>query len=329
MTRTCWLHIGTHKTGTTTIQTAFRGYRDSGLVYLPMRNANHTVYMVSLFHSAPEKVYRELRKVRFAPDVTRKRQSLKTKLERILQSDRRDVIISSEGMSTPHAPLDPADIMAFLSPFFDRVRVIVYLREPRAFTTSLVLQRIKSRPRPFEPDKVNVAYRMRLQPWLETVGRENMEIRLFDRAAFKDEDLLTDFASVVGATGRLRRTSSSNTSPSAEAAALANYVLRNDETQLRWLKAREALKYPGQPLALDPDMLDRRIAAQKDAIAYAEDLLGRAFPAYRLPEEAVIVRDDASLQALAEQHLPAFRRRMWPRVARAMPLSVLRFYRMW
>ncbi len=45
-----WLHIGTHKTGTTAIQTGLKSFDNGVTRYARMGSANHTAVMSALFN---------------------------------------------------------------------------------------------------------------------------------------------------------------------------------------------------------------------------------------------------------------------------------------
>jgi len=53
VTRTLNLHIGLHKTGSTSIQRAFRDFREGDLWYAPLRPANQSMPLVTLFGDDP------------------------------------------------------------------------------------------------------------------------------------------------------------------------------------------------------------------------------------------------------------------------------------
>ena len=54
--RTCYLHVGMPKTGSTSIQIAFRSYDDGSLAYAKMRAMNHSGSVAMTFASRPDLV---------------------------------------------------------------------------------------------------------------------------------------------------------------------------------------------------------------------------------------------------------------------------------
>ena len=98
---TCIIHVGMHKTGTTSIQQSLNGYSDDEFYYARLgQGANHSLPMFSLFSPAPEE-YR----IHRANGIRGKRLKdhidlLRLDLERsITEANGRSMIISGEAIA--------------------------------------------------------------------------------------------------------------------------------------------------------------------------------------------------------------------------------------
>ncbi|MCL9820692.1 hypothetical protein NCR96_02870 [Helicobacter sp. 14348-15] len=197
---TAYVHIGTVKTGTTSIQTFLVKNRE----LLRKQKYFHPHYCSGienwkLFHLA--KATQEVKQERFEGF----RQSL---LKRLVDEV---IIFSSECFHEFF--YNQTEIFEFkkvlLSLGFNKVFIVIYLREPFELVTSFynteLLLRRKERYELFEKWENAIQYglhiadhRKSLQNWEEIFGKENLIVRLFDKNEFKDGDLLKDFVDAIG-----------------------------------------------------------------------------------------------------------------------------------
>ncbi|CAM2981271.1 hypothetical protein [Helicobacter burdigaliensis] len=200
-----YVHIGTVKTGTTTIQsfldknrkilrksdyyypTCFTGLKAWELAGITKRD--------NLLYSTEEKRLSRI-------DV------LKKNLQDIKEQK---VILSSECfqemIQTKEGVKELKEVLLNIG--FSRIAIIIYLREPfdlavSFYNTELLLNREK-RYKLFENVASAVDYgkficnhKQTLQWWGEVFGKENLIVRLFDKNEFKNGDLLKDFVDAIG-----------------------------------------------------------------------------------------------------------------------------------
>ncbi len=83
----------------------------------------------------------------------------------------------------------------------------MYVRDPYEFATSAFLQRLKSGSTLDNPRRrlPLPEYRNKLQPYIDAFGRENVDIRIFDRRRFIGGDLISDFLAAIGEPPELAR----------------------------------------------------------------------------------------------------------------------------
>ena len=210
--RTIYLHIGTEKTGTTTLQSMFSVNRPllarSGILYpttpgnmnhvglpifaLPQANRPGLYSMLQLFTPGDVEAYRN----RFAADFG-------AELER---SACKDVILSSEHLSSRLRPPPMIRrLIDLLSKLADVIKVVVYLRPQHELAPSSYSTNVKSgSDKPFRtPESANeyfYNYDLLTRNWERHVGRENVVARIFSRSAFKNGSLVADIFDAMSLT---------------------------------------------------------------------------------------------------------------------------------
>ncbi len=296
--RTCFLHIGMNKSGSTSIQHAFRGYRDRALEYLQLQewaapfkdNGNHSRHIQMRFgrklspklFSSPDPAEQRLERERLARDF-----------DAGVASAAGSVIISGETMVDMRSEEIATEIAQYLRDRFDHVQGIVYVRDPSGYMKSLLQQSI--RVRPLEPGMGLGAhypgYRRRFVPWERALGQGNLSYIPFDNAAFPEGDLLLDFARRTGIPDRFARKRGAfrqtNVSLSAEAvAALARYRMSHGArpphgpgraADIRLVSG--LMELGSSRFALAAEAIAPVLESHRKDLDWIESRLGRSFPA--------------------------------------------------
>jgi hypothetical protein len=329
MVRRLYLHIGMHKTGSTAIQQSLKGYDDGTTAYLKLADANHSMSMSMLFCEEQASDLVKLGWARSLADLRLHVADVRQRIQDQIASGRQNLIVSGEELSTRFGAREIARLRSFFAPAFDEIRVIVYLREPRAFMRSALQQIVKNRH--CNLNSVPLPnYRRKLLPWENALGRDAMDYVLFAPDQPSGQDVVHDFASRVGLVPAQVTSKRANESMSAEAFA-GLYRLRNGPpvSKLAWPAARlhaVGRKYQGfgrQRFALADTIWPDLTADQEAEIAWAEERLGRRFAPEPLRPDAVVFKSEAEILAFAAAHDAAFRR--WAR--QVMPFQqVVRAY---
>lgn len=197
--------------------------------------------------------------------------------------------------------------MEFVGKRVDRIDALVYLRAPADYAASAFQQRVQKSLARFVPAELVPPYRERAERWAATLGREPQYVP-FDRAAFRDGDLLVDFADRLGLDRdwlrrHARRT---NESLSAEATAVLFALRRADGQAARFgpgarINGRlvgELRSFGARRFAIDPAAIEPVLAARREEMAWVEERMGRPFPPPRR-DGAVLFASDADVLALA------------------------------
>lgn len=290
------VHIGTPKTGTTTLQSFLFANADA-------LAAQGFRYHVDAAHPKPQ---RELGLAALsevgdlpASAVARAMYRARTPAEQRATAEPalRALKAFPDRWSEPVALFSAEHIWGFLvssdsiraidrifSDVFEDVRYLVYLRQPSDLLLSRYSEALK-----FETDKSldefisriphDRHFRMseRLRKWVGVVGHDRIRVRLFDKASLVDGDLIADFCSAWGIepTGLARPSprNESLTQCAAEVLRALNgpvpYFLPSGERNLArtGLQKRVGeLTAKGPKLAYLPQQLDKAEAASRDDI---------------------------------------------------------------
>jgi hypothetical protein len=203
-----FIHIGLHKTGSTSIQaTMFRNRETllaSGINYLAL-SENHSSTLFPLLCDAPHRQpINRLAGIDTEAKAARKNAKTEAALRRELVANRcGTLVISGEELSALR-PEALAGLRDRLTPFAAGFRVIVYVREPYATVNSIFQQLLREGQTPEQilADPPRPRYR-RIKSSITVFGRENVDIRLFDPRAFAKGDLMADFLAAIRAPGEL------------------------------------------------------------------------------------------------------------------------------
>ena len=223
-----YIHIGVPKTGSKSIQYALADNRATllahGINSLPC-GPNHGTPLISLLRENPHEFSRNFLRHLDTPEKTASfNSSISFVIKKALQRNvSGKMVISGEGLSDLSA-VEIERLKALLGPYAADYRIIVYVRDPYEYANSAFLQRLKSGSTLDTRRKLPLPeYRNKLQPYIDAFGRENVDIRIFDRRRFIGGDLITDFLAAIGEPPELARSLNvehANQSMSHEAAVI-------------------------------------------------------------------------------------------------------------
>lgn len=204
--KTLILHIGMHKTGTTGIQTYMRNHETElaslGINYLAGIHNNHGTSFISLFGDKPPHKY--FVNVAHGINTPKKATAHNSELKKRIVCELRNnvcptVVISGEGLSMLSST-SVQDVHEFISPYFDKIKVICYVRDPIGFYHSMSRQYIlggrtkqalsKNPPKP--------GYRHRIEKFVEIFGANNVTVKKYDNASLTGGDAVIDFLTFIG-----------------------------------------------------------------------------------------------------------------------------------
>ena len=210
-----YLHIGTEKTGTTTIQRFLAHNRKllskQGILHPKCLSAeNHTRVAIYADQADQTQDLWSHQSIRNGSERDQFNSKLKEEFQsEVRKSKPQKIILSNEHCSS--RLLDEASIdhlRGLLTPFSSNIRVVLYLRRQDEFLLSSYATAIKSGkttalavPNVMENNPwVHKRYRYRplIDRWANVFGKENIVIRTFDRALMHGEDVIEDFKHTLG-----------------------------------------------------------------------------------------------------------------------------------
>ena len=239
------VHIGTEKTGTTTIQNFLyqnrRKFRAAGYHFLQSAGAqnNRALPAYCIGDDTFDDFYRN-QGILTLEDRARYKARFLREFEQELASLPKTVhtvLISSEHFhSRIRTEAEMDNVHALLSPYFDDIRILCYLREQVTTCTSYYSTHLKSGGtdsfsvfmQRCAPRNYYFNYDTMLGNWARAFGRDALDVALFDRKRFLNGDLLDDFTARIdaGLVGNLNKnfdTENESLTPAGQALALALY----------------------------------------------------------------------------------------------------------
>ena len=210
MKTVCYLHIGTEKTGTTSIQNFLSknrsGLEQQGILYpRSPGNQNHTALTVYALRTAKQSGIRRSSGVSTPEQVPRFRERLTAELDREIAGSGASIVIFSNEHLSSRLLTEPEieRVKTLCDKYAKQTKIVVYLRNQVDFLVSSFGTTIKSGstrkfPYPLTRRRIRTMdYWRLLEPWQKIFGRQNMIVRRFERVHFVDGDLLSDFAAQV------------------------------------------------------------------------------------------------------------------------------------
>lgn len=234
--KTLYIHIGSPKTATTTLQATFKKNRqfleDKGIYYFKddafMAHHRLTWALREKFNLPNHGVRKKIESL----DIV-----VGKYLDEINHTDAEKIILSSEGFFSLGREA-PAAIHLLKETFKEfNVKVIVYLRRQDKFLESNYAQSVKAAP--FDRRTVSdllfevttrdlYDYYDHIQPWATLFGKENIIVREFEKNQLINGNIIEDFLSVIESSSvsykDLHVVKDKNLTPPSEAILLFNIL---------------------------------------------------------------------------------------------------------
>lgn len=217
----CVIHIGMHKTGSSSIQnTLFKQLTDESFAYVDLGGPNHTSRILQLFSEQPEKYKSNVTMGLSKDKIKLLRQTFEDELVQSLSQDKiPNFIISGEGIPNLSAN-ELRKMKDFLSRYIKKIVIVGYVRSPMSFMESSFQQKLKGGLDTFIIEKRYPQYRERFEKFDQVFGRENVELWKFDPKNFSEGNVVLDFCQRVGIKMEVENTLRVNDSLSQEAVSL-------------------------------------------------------------------------------------------------------------
>ena len=197
----CIIHVGMHKTGTSSIQQSLNGFVDEAFVYANIDGQpNHSRALFNLFGFIPGKP-----PARKSESGFQQNRSLELDAAAMAVLDRsikaaegRTYLLSGEGIALlPRDELEKLHV--YLRNWFDEITIVAAVRSPAAYMASAFQEGVKQGVQ----DCVNVSrqyrsYKNTFNKFDEVFGRENVRLWKFDPQSFPGGCAVRDFCNRLG-----------------------------------------------------------------------------------------------------------------------------------
>jgi len=204
-----YLHIGTEKTGTTSVQKFLRFNRDllkrQGILYPLAPGSENHIALAALAKEAGGELW-DILGIGGGSDCQRFRDTIREKLRlELSEQSYHTVIMSGEHCSSRlRTDEEVRRLHDFLCPFFENVCIVVYLRRQDDFLLSTYSTDIKNgSSRPLSPpDKETIKFRYDywelISRWSRVFSREQLICRRYGEKSLVGRDIIDDFMVALG-----------------------------------------------------------------------------------------------------------------------------------
>lgn len=296
----CWLHIGTDKAGSTSIQGFLHDNRETLKArgyYVPLSLGKGKQVALSLYTKKPSRLGDEdpvWRHSRFKDPSTFHAEVERRFAREMARVDAPAVIMSAEGLHRRN-PAAISRLKALLEPWFSQIYVVIYLRAQDGYVLSQYQQVVRSGKSHSLKEHVvgsllrnDHDYNAKLKKWADIFGREAIRPRLFERSRFVDGSLICDFLSTIGIEDRtwVVDEAPKNASLDSESVALLSdynaqlfngLPLKKADALRRRLISLLAERASGEKLVLPSDLRDQVVERWRATNAQvAKDWFDRA-----------------------------------------------------
>lgn len=276
MINRCILHIGMHKTGSSSIQDSLNlNLDEENFRYAQLGSPNHSGIMSIAF--IPD--FQSIRDKAVGRNTTTEmRDAARARIRRELEQCRADTIIFSAEDLTRH-DMDIQALHDFLQPYVRRITVVGYVRSPGALLESGFQEILK---RFLPPENLRVHYRNRLERFDQIFGRENVELWKFEPRQFRNGCVVTDFCDRLDIplqAGWIKRSNESLSRP-AIAVLYAYRRMGHAEPTARWMVdgeielVRRLSSLKGARLWFSEYLIETSMKLDAEQIAWTEQRMG-------------------------------------------------------
>jgi nucleoid DNA-binding protein len=280
----CIIHVGMHKTGTSSIQQSLNGFDDANFTYYrnPSGGANHAGAIFKILGSMGADRPRRHEKGK-VPTFRSNRAEIENLTRSLRSLGTRSLIISAEGLRFLSRE-ELGRLKSLLERHVDRLEIVAYIRPPAAYMSSFVQQLIRGRSTTLDPERGYCHYRSFVSKFDDVFGAENVRLWKFDPRSFPGGCVVRDLCSRLGVelpAERIRRT---NESLSRDALCLLYTYRRSglaprtrDLEGQQYRRLLEQMRsIGGKPFRLSPEAVRPILEKYRPDVAWMEARLGQS-----------------------------------------------------
>jgi len=209
-TKTLILHIGLHKTGTSSIQATLAANRDllygRGLLFPAFLPANHSLFFYNAFSERAENYHANLRLGCSKDDIRKTADQQLAKLQKAIADFKGPTILLSGEDACTLRPQEVLSVRRKLDQLAQGLiyRILLYTRHPVEFASSAIQENVKGNGMTVEDSKAlritNTVGKIGkiYDAWADAFGDEAIEFRSFETTRSADGGLIGSFFSTLG-----------------------------------------------------------------------------------------------------------------------------------
>ena len=185
------LHIGIHKTGSTSIQTALEGYNKNKVKFVAFKEKNHSIPMITIF-SELRYNYHIWDKLELSnEDIDKKKNAYLNILLKEFNNDKVEtLIISGEDLSI-FKDHEVKELSEFLVAQQINTTIICYVREPLSWTVSASQEIAKNGGR--TPNLDNF-FKSRIEKFIKHFGKKNIKVFDYHKSSVSEKSIVRHFS---------------------------------------------------------------------------------------------------------------------------------------
>jgi len=191
------LHIGLHKTGSSSIQASLQGYNDGGCFYAELGWANHSIPLYTAFSQNANPYHIWAKQGVNTEQIHQIKEDIQRQLEQQLSSPNHHTIIVSGEHLSQFSQGETDAFVAFLRERCQRIIAVAYVRDPLDYAASAFQQLVKGGSKQI-PSSIGQQIQAKIGIWQKALGAENVQIRPFDRDTMRNGCVVQDFCQLAG-----------------------------------------------------------------------------------------------------------------------------------
>jgi hypothetical protein len=313
--KSCLLHFGLHKTGSSSIQSFLSSHILPGIFYPDLGAANQSRPLATAFRSDATK-YHLNRKARLDPSTVRQRRNkTRSSLDKAFASlEGRRMVLSAEDLSL-FPEDDLADFIGFLAQRADGIKGLAYVRTVSGWLESLFQETLRNSSRLPPLTRFRPLYHPRLEKFDRLLGSSNIDLVVYNREQLSGGCVVHDFAQRLGVEPPATppRANTGLSLPAVRLLAVYRQWRPSPcKSGLEMLRENKLLALclralPGPPLRFSASLVERFIRRTRADIDWAEERLGHPLSEISDCDFAIERREDLlqlqrpELDWLAEQ----------------------------
>lgn len=215
------VHVGMHKTGSSSIQETLGKIQMKEVEYLSLGSVNHSGFLMTLLSDSPQNYHTHARSGRNAAQVQSLKEFYTQRLHTALKNtNTKRILISAEDLSRAGEG-ELEYLKEIILGYCQRIKVIGYVRSPVGFIQSAFQQRLKGGSNlTFNLQSCYPNYYKRFAKMDDVFGKDNVELVAFKKDSLHSGDVVQDFAHRIGVELLPEQIARTNEALSLEATAL-------------------------------------------------------------------------------------------------------------